>query len=110
MDLTNWYSRIPEVSGSYYKIHTGHPWWFRFAQINRTVDKVYLADFDHLYVDDVLPGRINRRALMRLPSSSTRKKKYPRSLDEPGERILDYELDADYLYAGNSPAVRCRPV
>ena len=51
MDLTK--AVLPDsvvVSGRSYKIHTGHPYWFRFFQILEQ-EKKYLTDFDFLYVD-----------------------------------------------------------
>lgn len=86
-----------EVSGRYFKIHTGHPWWFRFAQIIEQ-DKIYLRDFDHLYVDDVPEDK--QAGVDALAEFFYEKKEVPRSFDEPGDRILDYDIDADYLYAG----------
>lgn len=91
---------LPEavlVSGSYFKIHTGHPYWFRFAKILEQ-DKMYLVDFDHLYVDDKPTDK--QAGVDALAAFFWEKKEVPRAEEgEECEQTLDYELDADLLYS-----------
>ena len=98
MDLTK--AVLPDsvqVSGKSYKIHTGHPWWFRFAQIIEQ-DKIFLRDLDHLYVEEIPEDR--QAGIDALSAFFYEKKEVPRSIDDSGERILDYDIDADFIYAG----------
>lgn len=98
MDLTK--AVLPDsimVSGKAYKIHTGHPWWFRFAEILDQEVK-YLADFDYLYIDEIPEDR--QAGIDALSDFFMEKKEIPRSDGEGGPRIADYKIDADYIYAG----------
>jgi hypothetical protein len=98
MDLTK--AVLPdavEVSGRFYKIHTGHPYWFRFYEILGQETK-YVSDFDHLYVDEIPEDR--QAGVDALYNFFYEKKELPRVLDTGGPNVLDYTIDADLIYAG----------
>lgn len=86
-----------EVSGKHYQIQTGHSYWFLFSQIMGR-DKKYVSDFDYLYTDEKPEdGQVGVDALL---AFYYEKKELPRSSgDDDGEIVLDYELDADLIYA-----------
>jgi hypothetical protein len=86
-----------EVSGKYYKIHTGHSYWFRFYEIMEQ-EKKYLNDFDHLYVGEIPEDR--QAGIDALVGFFYEKKEIPRASGESGPAVLDYTIDADYIYAG----------
>lgn len=97
MDLTK--NVLPEavmVSGKYYKIHTGHCSWFRFAEILGQ-EKAYLSDLDFLYVDELPEDK--KAGLDALYDFYYEKKEVPRAEGDTGERVLDYAIDADMIYA-----------
>jgi len=97
MDLTK--SFLPDsvmVSGKHYKIHTGHSYWFRFAQILGQ-DVKLLSEFAHLYVDDIPEDQ--QSGVDALYGFYYEAKELPRSEGDSGERVLDYEIDADFIYS-----------
>ena len=84
------------VSGKSYKIHTGHSYWFRFAQILGQ-DVKLLSEFAHLYVNDIPEDQqVGVDALCNFYYEA---KELPRTEGDTGERVLDYDLDADLVYA-----------
>lgn len=98
MDLTK--AILPdavEVSGRYYKIHTGHSYWFRFAQIIEQ-DKIYLSDCDYLYTDELPDER--QAGIDSLSKFYYETKELPRVDKGESERVIDYAIDADLIYAG----------
>jgi hypothetical protein len=97
MDLTK--SFLPDsvmVSGKHYKIHTGHSYWFRFAQILGQ-DVKLLSEFAHLYVNDIPEDQ--QAGVDALYGFYYEEKELPRSEGDSGERVLDYEIDSDLIYA-----------
>lgn len=98
MDLAKAY--LPdavEVSGKFYKVQTGHSFWFRFSQI-ADAEKAYLTDFDFLYLDDKPEDR--QEGVTALSRFYYEPKELPRSSGaDDGERVMDYLLDSDLLYA-----------
>lgn len=99
MDLTK--ATLPEaveVEGKVFSIHTGHSYWFRFAQIIGG-ERPLLADFDFLYDGDVPENR--QAGVDALVEFYAPKREVPRSNgDDGGERVLDYDIDAELIYAG----------
>jgi hypothetical protein len=98
MDLTK--AMLPdaiEVSGSFYPIKTGHPFWFRFHEIYAQ-DKKFIQDFDFLYVDEKPEdGHAGVDAMLRF---FWEPHEIPRSLgDGSTDRVLDYVIDAELIYA-----------
>jgi len=97
MDLTK--AILPdsvEVSGRFYKIHTGHPYWFRFHSLF-SQDVKYVDDFDFLYVDEIPQDK--QGGVSALLAFFYEKKEVPRG-DSDGELVLDYDIDSDLIYAG----------
>lgn len=85
------------VSGRTFKIKTGHPYWFRFAQILGQ-DKAYLSEFAHLYVDEVPENQ--QAGLDELYNFYYEKKELPRVTgSDEGERVLDYDIDSELIYS-----------
>jgi len=98
MDLTK--IILPDsiiVSGSVYKIHTGHPYWFRFSQLIQQKDML-LSGFDFIYINSKPEDR--KTGFEKLLNFYYEKKELPR-VDESQscERILDYDIDSDLIYA-----------
>lgn len=97
MDLTK--LRLPEsvkVSGSLYRIHTGHPHWFRFAQLIEN-DQARYGDFDFLYIDEKPNDR--KEGFQALFDFYYEKTLLPRADgSESGLRVIDYTIDADFIY------------
>jgi hypothetical protein len=98
MDLAKAY--LPdavEVLGKFYKVQTGHSFWFRFSQIV-DAEKAYLTDFDFLYLDDKPEDR--QEGVNALSRFYYEPKELPRSIGgDTGERVMDYSIDSDLLYA-----------
>lgn len=97
MDLTK--IKLPdtvEVSGAFFSIHTGHPYWFRFMQLLKEPG-VTTSSFDYIYRDDI-PG--DRDAGFKaLLDFCWEKKEIPRSSGEGGARLVDYDIDADLIWS-----------
>lgn len=96
MDLTK--AILPdavEVSGRFYKIHTGHQYWFRFSQLIK--GKRYLYEFDYLYIDDVPEDK--QAGFNSLADFYQETRPVPRTDGETGERVIDYDIDSDLIYA-----------
>lgn len=97
MDLTK--LCLPDavnVSGKFYKIHTAHPYWFRFAQLLGK-DKAYLVEFDFLYLTDKPEDR--QAGFEALYDFYYQKKELPKVEDDDGVRVLDYDMDSDLIYS-----------
>lgn len=98
MDLTK--SFLPDtviVSGKHYKIHTGHSYWFRFAQILGQ-DVKLLSEFTHFYKDEIPEDQ--QSGVEALYNFFYEKKEIPRSFgEESSDRVLDYEIDSDLIYS-----------
>ena len=85
-----------EVGGSFYKIHTNYKYFLRLRELlnNKTAG---LTDFDFMYIDKIPPGRLEGiRALCEFMNPP---QELPRMREKGGERVLDYEIDAPYIYA-----------
>jgi hypothetical protein len=96
MDLTK--AALPdsvEVSGRHYRIRTGHSYWFQFARMIE--ERQYLSSFDIFYVRDVPEDR--QAGVEALAGFYSEPGILPRSTGEGGERVLDYAIDADLIYA-----------
>ncbi len=87
-----------EVGGRMYSVKTGHPYWFRFAEI-LSDRKAVFGDFDFLYDTDV-PG--DRKAgfekLIEFYSPET---ELPRKdgAESSGETVLDFTADSQLIFA-----------
>ena len=98
MDLTKLV--LPDaikVSGKFYKIHTAHPYWFKFAEILGK-EKPYLIEFDFLYLTDKPEDR--QAGFDELYKFYYEKKELPKvESDGYDERVIDYNIDSDLIYA-----------
>lgn len=98
MDLTK--AALPDsviVSGKVFKIHTGHPYWFRFAEIIAD-KKALLGELDFIYSGEAPEDR--RAGFDALFGFYYEPKELPRSDGGSSERVLDYAIDSDLVYAG----------
>lgn len=85
-----------EVNDKAYPIHTDYRFWIGFASLAESEKNPY--SFDFLYIDEKPEDRIEGfkklvefyNPLSPLPRKTT---------DEGNEKVLDYKLDADYIYA-----------
>lgn len=92
-------ARLPqavEVGGSFYKIHTNYKYFLRLREL---LDQktAALGDFDFMYLDKIPPSRLEGvRALVEFMNPP---QKLPRRNEKSAEVVLDYEIDAPYIYA-----------
>ena len=98
MDLTK--IKLPdaiEVSGAFFSIHTGHPFWFRFMQLLKE-EGTTVYDFDYMFRNDIPADREEAfKALLRF---CWEKKEIPRTEgSEGGPRVVDYDIDADLIWS-----------
>lgn len=85
-----------EVSGKFYQIHTGHPYWFRLSEL--LAGKLYVSDFDYLYISDRPEDK--QAGIDKLMAFYYEKKELPKVEDnDSSEKILDYKIDSDMIYA-----------
>lgn len=97
MDLTK--AILPDsitVSGRVYKIKTGHPYWFRFAEIIAD-KKAYLDELDYLYDGEIPEDR--QAGFEGLVNFYYEPKELPRSSGGSSERVIDYSIDSDLIYS-----------
>lgn len=93
-------ARLPEtieVNGSLYKIHTDYRYFLRFRE--HLQDKnAKIDEFNYMYVDatpaSLLEGLRQLVAFMNPPQELPR-----RTGRESSEIVIDYEIDAPYIYA-----------
>lgn len=87
-----------EAGGKLYRIKTGHPYWFRFAEILGGGRAVF-SDADYLYTDDKPADR--KAGFSALMSFFQPKMELPRpSGGASSEKAVDFTLDAPLIYAG----------
>ena len=98
IDLTK--AKLPQavqVGGGFFKIHTDFRYFLIFQEKleNKTTP---INDFDFMYIGAVPPSRLEGiRALIDFMNP---KQELPRRTgDEISESVLDYHIDADYIYA-----------
>jgi len=85
-----------EVGGRYYPVHTDFRYYIRFSELVGTKG-VNLSEFDFMY-----RGRIpeNRTAgFEAMCAFFFPKRELPRILEGTNEPVMDYVLDAPYIYA-----------
>lgn len=85
------------VGGGRFRIRTDFRYFLRFAEHLQEKD-TKPEDYDYMYIDgapaDRLEGLAKLVEFMQPPQMLPRKDKR-----EKGEKVLDYEIDADYIYA-----------
>ena len=85
-----------EVGGSFYKIHTNFKYFLRLGEVLKQKSSA-LTDFDFMYIDVIPPSRLEGvRALVEFMYPP---RELPRTRGKGGERVIDYEVDAPYIYA-----------
>lgn len=94
-------ARLPEtveVDGSLYNVHTSFKYWLRFIELlsdTHTPPK----EFDFMYDGARPTSRLNGLvALIQFCNPPTLLPRSDRS-DDNGEKVVDYAIDADYIYA-----------
>lgn len=89
-----------EASGSFYKIQTDFRSWLNFSRIVNTKEAV-VDDVDFIYTDIIPPAEIKKEAFDKLLEFFQPKNELPRSTrsEETGGKILDYQIDADLIFA-----------
>ena len=86
-----------EVSGVFYPVHTEHAWWFGFGRQLKDKEAT-LPDFDYMYIGN--PPEDRRAGFKALLNFYNEKKELPRSEgDDDKVNILDYDIDADLIWA-----------
>ena len=86
-----------KVGGSFFRIHTDFKYVLRFRDLLK--DKATpIKAFDFMYIAEIPPSRLDGvRAIcdfMNPPQELPR-----RTGDEPGDIVLDYDIDSGYIYA-----------
>lgn len=86
-----------EVDGVFYAIKTDFRYWIIFSNLIQQKDTLYTA-FDFLYEDLIPEDR--QKAFNALLDFFINKKELPRVSDSDSRaEVLDYELDAELIYA-----------
>lgn len=92
-------NKLPQAikaGGSFYKIHTDFKYFLRLREILKNKD-AGLKDFDFMYIDKIPPSRIEGiRALCAFMNPPV---ELPRQIEARDEVVLDYDIDAPYIYA-----------
>lgn len=86
-----------EVGGSFYKIQTDFKYILRFRELLN--DKTAaLTAFDFMYINEIPAGRLE--GITAIYNFMNPPRELPRTTgDEPGEVVIDYDIDAPYIYA-----------
>ena len=85
-----------EVGGSFYKIHTNFKYFLRLREILQNKE-AGLKEFDFMYINEIPPSRIE--GIRALCDFMNPPQELPRIRETDTERVLDYEIDAPYIYA-----------
>ena len=98
IDLTK--AKLPEaieVDGSFYCIQTSFKYWLKFLQLSERRDS-FPEDFDFMYKNQKPINRLE--GFLALVQFCNPPQILPRvNKGEPAEKVIDYTLDADYIYA-----------
>lgn len=88
-----------EAAGSFFTIKTDFRSWLNFSRIVNTKGAV-VDDVDYIYTDTIPPAENKKEAFEKLLEFFQPKTPLPRPIGESsGVKILDYEIDADLIYA-----------
>lgn len=86
-----------DVGGSFFRIHTDYRFFLRFREHLQEKD-AELTAFDYMYVEEKPASRLE--GLRKLVEFMNPPQELPRQTgNEKGEIVIDYELDAPYIYA-----------
>ena len=87
-----------EVCGKRFKIHTDFRYWLRFSEHLQQDKKAPPQTFDYMYISEKPASRL--AGLIALCAFLNPKCELPRrTADSENEVIIDYEIDAPYIYA-----------
>ena len=88
-----------KVAGSFFTIKTDFRLWLNFSRIVNTKGAV-VDDVDFIYTDTIPPVENKKGAFEKLLEFFQPKAVLPRPTGESsGSKVLDYEIDADLIYA-----------
>jgi len=86
-----------EVEGIFYPIKTDFRYWLMFARLLED-EKAVIDEADFLY-EGLIP-QDKKEGFNKLVEFYSPKKELPRNLGgSSGEKVIDYDIDADYIYA-----------
>ena len=85
-----------EVGGSFYKIHTDYKYFLRLGDLLNQKDAA-LSDFDFMYINEKPAGRLE--GIIALSQFMYPRQELPRIREKNDERVIDYDIDAPYIYA-----------
>lgn len=87
-----------QVDGRFFLIHTDFRWWINFEEIINDKSAT-LDELDYYYISDIPEDK--NKGFMALYDFFSPKKIVPKFEDTgvPAEKILDYKIDADFIYA-----------
>ena len=92
-------ARLPqaiEVGGSFYKIHTDFKYFLRLGELLNNKDAA-IGAFDFMYINEKPAGRLE--GIVALSKFMNPPQELPRVREQTDERVIDYEIDAPYIYA-----------
>ena len=88
-----------EVDGKFFFIRTDFRDWLNFSRIVNTKGAV-IDEVDYIYKDEVPPAEQKKAAFVKLLEFFQPVNVLPRNTgDNKGAKVLDYEIDADLIYA-----------
>lgn len=86
-----------KVGGSFYKIHTDFKYILKLRELLQDKNAA-LDTFDFMYINKIPPSRLE--GLRKLCEFMNPPRELPRSNgEESGDVVLDYDIDAPYIYA-----------
>lgn len=86
-----------KVGGSFFHIHTGFKHWLRFFELVK--EKKAPPAFDFMYTGKKPADRMAGFEALLHFANPPEKIHLPRGQNENEQPVLDYEVDADYIYA-----------
>ena len=92
-------ARLPqaiEVGGSFYKIHTDFKYFLRLGELFQQKNAA-LSDYDFIYINNKPANRLE--GVLALSKFMYPPQELPRIREKNTERVIDYEIDAPYIYA-----------
>lgn len=93
-------AKLPQavkVGGSFYRIHTDQKYILRFHELIKKAGTP-LEVFDFMYINRIPPSRLE--GIYAICEFMNPPRELPRSIgEESGEIVIDYDIDAPYIYA-----------
>ena len=85
-----------EANGQSFLLNTDFETWLNFPDIRKAIFSGNISAYRSLFADQ--PAPLTRETIAALDAFYYTPKEVPRS-DGGGEAVLDYDIDADYIYA-----------